>query len=75
MRWMRVFALTSQVAGAALLMTDEKRISEKKNYEQPRVTVISLRPEEAVLSHCKTSGAAGPTADCRHAGGCSVIGS
>jgi hypothetical protein len=24
-------------------------------YEPPRVTTISLRPEEAVLGHCKTS--------------------
>lgn len=75
MRRMRIVALINQAAGVALVMTDEKRLSEKKNYEQPKVTVISLRPEEAVLSHCKTSGSAGPTADCRHAGGCSVIGS
>jgi len=27
----------------------------KKPYEPPQVTTISLRPEEAVLGHCKTS--------------------
>jgi hypothetical protein len=27
----------------------------KKLYEIPRVTTISLRPEEAVLGHCKTA--------------------
>lgn len=27
----------------------------KKPYERPQVTTISLRPEEAVLGHCKTS--------------------
>jgi hypothetical protein len=26
----------------------------KAKYEPPRLTVISLRPEEAVLGHCKT---------------------
>jgi len=27
----------------------------KKPYEPPRLTTINLRPEEAVLGHCKTS--------------------
>ena len=27
----------------------------RKPYEPPQLTTISLRPEEAVLSHCKTS--------------------
>jgi len=31
------------------------RSEDKKIYETPRVTTISLRPEEAVLGHCKTS--------------------
>jgi hypothetical protein len=26
----------------------------RKAYEPPRLTTISLRPEEAVLGHCKT---------------------
>jgi len=28
----------------------------KKPYEPPRLTNIGLRPEEAVLGHCKTAG-------------------
>jgi hypothetical protein len=36
------------------------RDSNKKKYEPPRVIIIDLRPEEAVLSHCKTAGSSGP---------------
>ena len=32
----------------------------KQKYEPPQVVTISLRPEEAVLGHCKFSGSAGP---------------
>jgi len=32
----------------------------KTNYEPPRLTVISLRPEEAVLGHCKSMTTSGP---------------
>jgi hypothetical protein len=32
----------------------------KQKYEPPQVFTISLRPEEAVLGHCKISGSAGP---------------
>jgi hypothetical protein len=58
-------------------MPDESSAREKKKYEPPTVSVISLRPEEAVLSHCKTSGVGGATAgfDCRHGGGCMTPGS
>jgi hypothetical protein len=31
----------------------------KKTYEPPRLATISLRPEEAVLGHCKISGGGG----------------
>ncbi len=34
----------------------------KKTYEPPRLTVISLRPEEAVLGHCKSTTSGGPAA-------------
>jgi hypothetical protein len=36
--------------------------SMKSKYEPPRVVAISLRPEEAVLGHCKMSilGSSGP---------------
>jgi hypothetical protein len=36
------------------------READKKPYEPPLMNVISLRPEEAVLSHCKISGSSGP---------------
>jgi hypothetical protein len=36
-----------------------------KEYTPPKLIRISLRPEEAVLGHCKISGSAGPaTASC-----------
>ncbi|HLJ18477.1 MAG TPA: hypothetical protein VKV15_28560 [Bryobacteraceae bacterium] len=31
----------------------------KKTYEPPQVATISLRPEEAVLGHCKVLGQGG----------------
>jgi hypothetical protein len=36
----------------------------KKPYEPPQLTTISLRPEEAVLGHCKTSGSSFPGFPC-----------
>jgi len=51
-------------------MSDENNEWKKKTYEPPRVRVISLRPEEAVLGHCKSTSAAGPVG-----GTCHVIGS
>lgn len=35
------------------------QVEGKKPYESPKVTTISLRPEEAVLGHCKISGGGG----------------
>jgi hypothetical protein len=32
----------------------------KKTYEPPHLVAINLRPEEAVLGHCKISGSGGP---------------
>jgi hypothetical protein len=46
----------------------------KKPYEPPRLTTISLRPEEAVLGHCKTSGSSFPGFPCT-AFVCSNVGS
>jgi hypothetical protein len=40
-------------------MNQENRTDGKKPYEPPHLTTISLRPEEAVLGHCKVSGVAG----------------
>jgi hypothetical protein len=48
----------------------------KKIYEPPRVTTISLRPEEAVLGHCKTAGTGGPvSSSCTFLGPCTTVGS
>ena len=43
----------------------------KKPYEPPRLTMISLRAEEAVLGHCKISGGTGPGGGL--AGPCSIL--
>lgn len=43
-------------------MNEEKRPDSKteKPYEKPALLRVSLRPEEAVLGHCKISSASGP---------------
>jgi hypothetical protein len=48
-----------------------------KPYEAPKIIRVSLRPEEAVLGHCKIPTSAGPAATgCGVAvGGCSSFGS
>jgi hypothetical protein len=56
-------------------MADDAK-NQKKTYEPPRVTVISLRPEEAVLGHCKSTTSAGPVSgNCSAAGSCHTVGS
>ena len=53
----------------ALFMNDDAGNPSKKAYEPPRVTVISLRPEEAVLGSCKNTSSAGPVSTgCQAAG-------
>ncbi len=44
-------------------------------YEPPKVIRINLRPEEAVLGHCKISGSAGPASGSCTVPGCFVPGS
>jgi hypothetical protein len=57
-------------------MIEENGRHEKKTYEAPQLTVISLRPEEAVLGHCKNASSGGPVSSaCTNVGGCSFIGS
>jgi hypothetical protein len=57
-------------------MIEENGRHEKKTYEAPQLTVISLRPEEAVLGHCKNASSSGPVSSaCTNVGGCSFIGS
>ena len=41
---------------------------EKQKYEPPQVVTISLRPEEAVLGHCKIDGSDGSVG-----GSCTVL--
>ena len=51
-------------------MNEEPKGLARKAYEAPRMTVISLRPEEAVLGNCKTNSSAGPvSASCNGVGG------
>ena len=57
-------------------MVEDGSPQQKEPYESPRVTVISLRPEEAVLGACKNASSAGPVgAPCTAVGQCMVIGS
>jgi hypothetical protein len=50
--------------------------SPKAAYEPPTVIRVSLRPEEAVLGHCKIVGHAGPVSgSCRSVVACRSIGS
>jgi len=52
----------------------KNEIGSKKPYDAPKLTTISLRPEEAVLGHCKTSGSSFPGFPCT-AFVCSNVGS
>ena len=63
------------------IMKDEQDIQPldqetKGTYEAPKVIRVSLRPEEAVLGHCKVTGAAGPVpTSCRSLVACRTLGS
>lgn len=55
---------------------DLNQADSKTPYERPQLTTISLRPEEAVLGHCKIAGGAGPvSASCQPIGVCPSQGS
>ena len=57
-------------------MKDENQNCAKKTYEPPRLTVIDLRPEEAVLGHCKSPSSSGPVGGtCVFSGACHNQGS
>jgi hypothetical protein len=53
----------------------------RRQYDPPQIVKISLRPEEAVLGHCKIAGGSGPnqnglTGPCEILlGGCTPLGS
>lgn len=59
------------------LMEEENRPTKKRElYEPPRISVVSLRPEEAVLGACKNMSSAGPVGgSCTAVGQCMVPGS
>ena len=48
---------------------------DKKGDEPPRLVTINLRPEEAVLGHCKITTSAGPVTSTCAALNCMTIGS
>lgn len=56
---------------------DEHQSEGKKGYQAPKLAIISLRPEEAVLGHCKslTGGANFTVFGCTPIGACNSIGS
>jgi len=58
-------------------MNSENAQPIKKAYEPPRVASISLRPEEAVLGHCKTASGGGNSTpgSCFPLGICNSVGS
>jgi len=47
----------------------------KPQYEAPKLMRVSLRPEEAVLGHCKISSSSGPVAPSCTAIACRTVGS
>lgn len=51
--------------------------SQKKPYIKPEVKRVQLKPEEAVLGSCKTTGFSGPASigNCAPLGNCHVQGS
>jgi hypothetical protein len=53
------------------------QVDGRKLYVSPQLVTISLRPEEAVLGHCKIAGAAGPVSvGCQPLGvACNSLGS
>ena len=59
------------------MKSSEKDSERKKPYTRPEVTLIDLRPEEAVLGNCKTLGSSGPgtVGSCKPVGNCQGQGS
>jgi hypothetical protein len=54
---------------------ESKQPGGRKPYEPPQLTTISLRPEEAVLGHCKIAGSTGAGGACQILGVCPNQGS
>jgi hypothetical protein len=54
----------------------KKKTDSRQPYEAPKVARVSLRPDEAVLGHCKITGVAGPfSGSCGSVTSCSTAGS
>ena len=57
-------------------MVEDGAPQKKKSYESPKISVINLRPEEAVLGACKNPSSAGPgLGACTNLGPCMTPGS
>jgi len=55
--------------------TEDNQPQTKLAYEAPKVVAVSLRPEEAVLGHCKIAGSAGPVSGSCRSLSCRSLGS
>jgi hypothetical protein len=55
--------------------TKQEQLQQKAGYDPPKVIAVSLRPEEAVLGHCKIAGSAGPVSGSCRTLHCRSIGS
>ena len=59
-----------------MTMKPDSPPDDRRPYQKPEVTQVSLRPEEAVLGSCKTKTSSGPgQAGCRTPSPCSSVGS
>lgn len=56
------------------MIQEQKKADGRKPYEPPQLAQISLRPEEAVLGHCKTATGGGAQIGCQFFT-CSSVGS
>jgi len=56
---------------------DPKAPQKRRPYKKPEMVPVSLRPDEAVLGHCKSGSAAGPggSSNCMPVGPCFTQGS
>ncbi len=67
--------MSERLNGEGGMDHESKPADGKKPYQPPQVTAISLRPEEAVLGHCKIAGTGGPVGMSCQALMCSSVGS
>lgn len=68
--------VTMTIGGEEHVMEKANEPRRKKPYEKPTVVRFPLRPEEAVLGFCKTTGGNGPSGgNCFSFGICRIAGS